>query len=154
MAVCLEKRGGKANVELQLVTFHCGDLTLGLDIGRIQEINRLTDIAQVPEAPRYVCGAISLRGDLATIIDLRTVLGMPRCEMTRRSRNVMVRHQGETVGLLVDGVSDIVVTRPDQIEKPPANLNGVDGRFFTGVYDTPTDIVVVLSLDEVLQFEA
>ncbi|MCA9171425.1 MAG: chemotaxis protein CheW [Planctomycetales bacterium] len=143
----------KTRRELQLVTFRCADLLLGLDIGRIQEINRHTDIASVPEAPQYVCGAINLRGDLATIIDLRTVLGMPRCDVTRRSRNVMVKHNGEMVGLLVDGVSDIVATSHDRIERPPANLNGIDGRFFLGVYDMPTEIVVVLDLDEVLTFE-
>lgn len=140
-----------ATRDLQLVTFRCGDLTLGMDIGHIQEINRHTEIAPVPEAPDYVCGAINLRGDLATIIDLRAVLGMPPAALTRRSRNVMVRHLGEMVGLLVDSVSDIVSVRGEEIEKPPANLNGVDGRFFHGVYDMPRDIIVVLDLKEVLR---
>ncbi len=62
--------------DLQLVTFRCGELLLGLNIEEVQEINRHIRVTTVPDSPDYVRGAINLRGDLATVIDLRAILGL------------------------------------------------------------------------------
>ena len=62
---------------LQLVSFNIGDEEFGVDILRVQEINRMVDITRVPNAPEYVFGVINLRGKVIPVIDLRTRLGMP-----------------------------------------------------------------------------
>lgn len=137
--------------DLQLVTFRCGELLLGLNIEEVQEINRHIRVTTVPDSPDYVRGAINLRGDLATVIDLRAILGLGSATPTSKSRNVMVQHHGENVGLLVDSVGDILRVPRHAIEAPPANLHGTDGRLFEGVFDTPQGIVLVLKREEVFQ---
>jgi purine-binding chemotaxis protein CheW len=116
----------------------------------VQEINRQSEITQVPHAADYVRGVINLRGDVATVVDLRTILGLPKSERNRQTRNLIVHHRGEAIGLLVDRISDILTLKGDQINPPPTNVNGVDGRLMSGVSTLDSEIVVLLNIDEVL----
>lgn len=134
----------------QYATFYVGELLLGVDIRQVQEINRQVDVTPVPNAPPHVRGVINLRGEVATVIDLRTVLGMPAAEETRDSRNLIVHSQGEAIGLWVDRISDILAVRPDEVTPTPANVDGVDGRFFRGVYSQDNNLIVLLDIEQVL----
>ena len=136
--------------ELQFATFYVGHMLLGVDIQVVQEINRQSEITQVPHAPEYVRGVINLRGDVATVVDLRSILGLPAAEAGRQTRNLIVHHHGEAIGLLVDRVADILTLRDDQINPPPTNVDGVDGRLMRGVCTLESEIVVLLDIDEVL----
>jgi purine-binding chemotaxis protein CheW len=139
-----------ATAELQFATFYVGHMLLGVDIRVVQEINRQSEITQVPHAPEYVRGVINLRGEVATVVDLRTILGLPTSDASQQTRNLIVHHQGEAIGLLVDRISDILTLREDEISPPPTNVDGVDGRLMSGVCTLDTDIVVLLDIDEVL----
>lgn len=134
----------------QFSTFYVGDLLLGVDIRLVQEINRQLDITPVPNAPSHVRGVINLRGEVATVIDLRTVLGLPEAEVQRDTRNLIVHSQGEAIGLWVDRISDILTVRPEEINEPPSNIDGVDGKFFLGVHALENDICVLLDVEQVL----
>jgi purine-binding chemotaxis protein CheW len=149
MSVAAIDRTG-ATVELQFATFYVGHMLLGVDIRVVQEINRQSEITQVPHAPEYVRGVINLRGEVATVVDLRTILGLPKSSSSQQTRNLIVHHQGEAIGLLVDRISDILTLREDEISPPPTNVDGVDGRLMSGVCTLDTDIVVLLDIDEVL----
>ncbi|WP_158545325.1 chemotaxis protein CheW [Bremerella cremea] len=139
--------------ELQLATFYVGDLLLALPIDYVQEINRNLDLTEVPHAPEHVRGVINLRGDVATVIDLRRILGFSPAEVAPQSRNLIVRSGGESIGLWVDQIADIITVSSDEIGPAPANVSGVEGRFFKGVYRTETDIVVLLDTGEALSVE-
>lgn len=139
-----------ATGSLQLATFYLGDLLLGIDIGNIQEITRMSVITPVPHAPPLVRGVINLRGEVVTIVDLRRVLSLGDPTGAGTARNVIIQFEGELIGLMVDRVSDIVTLDPDEVTAPPANVSGVEGRFFTGVVTTDSDIIVFLDLNEVL----
>lgn len=134
----------------QFATFCLGDLLFGLPIHQAQEINRHVQVTRVPQAPRSIRGVINLRGDVVTVVDLRAVLGLPPADATRLSRNVVIQSQGQLIGWIVDRIADILSIPEDQIVPPPANVAGVDGRFFRGVYTTASEIVVVLDVEEVL----
>jgi purine-binding chemotaxis protein CheW len=148
-AATLAERLG-TTAELQFATFYVGHMLLGVDIKVVQEINRQSEITQVPHAPEYVRGVINLRGDVATVVDLRTILGLPKSDSNQQTRNLIVHHQGEAIGLLVDRISDILTLRDDEINPPPTNVDGVDGRLMSGVCTLESEIVVLLDIDEVL----
>ena len=118
----------------QYATFHVGNLLLGVDIRQVQEINRQLEVTDVPQAPKSVRGVINLRGEVTTVIDLRTILGLEQTEVTRSSRNLIVNSKGESIGFLVDKISDIVALKSDQISPAPTNIKGVQGRYFIGVH--------------------
>ncbi|PQO35558.1 chemotaxis protein CheW [Blastopirellula marina] len=136
--------------EQQFVTFYLGELLMAIPIGCVQEINRQLECTPVPQAPSYVCGVVNLRGEVVTVVEPRQILRLPAGDQTRESRNLIINSHGESVGIMVDKVSDILTLTDDGVTPPPANLKGVEGRFFIGVHQRDEDVVVLLNIDEML----
>ena len=111
------------------------------------------EMTKVPQAPDYMVGILNLRGQIVTIIDLGQKLGLGSNELTNESRNIIVNAPGEYIGLLVSRISDVIMADPDKIEPAPANMNGVQGSFFTGVYKTESKLIGILDVKEVLRLE-
>ena len=137
-------------VEVELVTFYVNGLLLGAEIRYVEEINRHLDFTPVPDAPESVRGVMNLRGEVVTVLDLRTILGLGRTEAAKDTRNVILSVAGERTGLLVDRIADVVNARRDAIEASPANVTGVEGRFFQGVHKLERELLMVLNVAEVL----
>jgi purine-binding chemotaxis protein CheW len=135
---------------VQLATFYVADMCLALDISVIQEIIRDVKMTRVPRARPQVRGVINLRGEVTTVIDLRQVLGLPALESTTDTQIIIVRSQGESIGLIVDRVGDICDVDESSIVPPPPNVDSVDGRFFRGVCQREKEIILVLNIEEAL----
>jgi len=135
---------------LQCASFYLGDALMAIPIQQIEEITRHLLLTPVPHAPPYVRGVINLRGEVMTVIDLRAVLALGTTEITPQTRNVIVSSRGEHIGLLVDRIADVVTIESEQIEPPPANVSGVDGRFFRGVYKLERELLVILNIETVM----
>ena len=143
--------GSKTIVEL--ATFYIGDALCGMDILKIQEINKLMQMTKVPQAPDYVLGILNLRGQIVTIIDLGRKLGLGTTDITQDPRNIIVNSAGGHVGLLVRKISDVVSVDMDRREAAPANMRGIQGEYFNGVYKTDTKLIGILNVDKVLSIE-
>jgi len=135
-------------------TFCVADTLIGVPIDQVEEINHNLELTRVPHAASWVRGVMNLRGAVVTVIDLRVVLGMEPTEITRKTCNVVVRSEGEQIALLADCVADVVCTEAGDIEPPPANMVGADGRFFKGVYKLDRELLVILDVDAVLAGDA
>lgn len=135
--------------EIQLATFYVGDLFVGVEIDKVQEINRRTDLVPAPGAPSHVRGVVNLRGDVVTVLDLRQILGLPSKPIHRQNRNVVTHSNGELIGLLVDRIADILSISSFAISPAPANLD-VNEELLRGVCRTDKEILLILNLDHVL----
>jgi purine-binding chemotaxis protein CheW len=136
--------------DIELVTFHVGELLLGAEIRCIEEINRNVELTPVAQAPEAVRGVMNLRGEVVTVLDLRTILGLGQTEMTRNTRNIIVSAGGERTGLLVDSVADVVKAPGTEIEPVPPNISRAQARFFQGVYKLEHGLLVVLNVAEAI----
>jgi purine-binding chemotaxis protein CheW len=141
------ERSVKSAGEMEFVTFYVGNLLIGVDIQHVEEINRQVDVTPVPHAPPQVRGVINLRGEVVTVVDLRKVLDMGQTEVNQYSRTVVVNSGSEEIGLLVDRVADVMLARTDQIDPPPANVGGIAGQFFKGIYKLEKTLLIVLDVD-------
>jgi len=139
---------------IELATFYVDHALCGMDILKVQEINKLMEMTKVPQAPDYMVGILNLRGQIVTIIDLGQKLGLGNVEISNESRNIIINAPGEHVGLLVSRISDVVMADPDRIEPAPANMSGIQGSFFTGVYKTENKLIGILDVKEVLRIES
>ena len=148
-----ETKNTTATTLVELATFYIGDALCGMDILKIQEINKLMDMTKVPQAPSYVIGILNLRGQIVTIIDLGKKLGLGVTDTTLSSRNIIVNSPGEHVGLLVTRLSDVISADTDKIERAPANMGGIQGEFFSGVYKTTDRLIGILDINKVLRLE-
>ena len=138
---------------LDLATFFIGEALCGMDILKVQEINKLLDMTKVPHAPEYVKGILNLRGQIVTVIDLGRKLGLSITQFNPGTRNIIVNFQNEYIGFLVDRIGDVVKADIDKIEPPPSNIVGVQGSYFKGVLKTEKHLIGILNLEEVLKEE-
>ena len=138
---------------VELATFYIGNALCGMDILKVQEINKIMQMTKVPQAPEYVLGILNLRGQIVTIIDLGKKLGLGETGISHDTRNIIVNSSGGHVGLLVRSISDVVEANLERQEKPPANMKGIQGEFFTGVFKTETELIGILNVDKVLSIE-
>jgi purine-binding chemotaxis protein CheW len=138
---------------VELATFFVGEALCGMDILKVQEVNKLIEMTRVPQAPAYVLGILNLRGEIVTIIDLGKKLGLKSTELNDKTRNVIVNSNEEHIGLMVEQISDVVQAEWGKVENPPANIGGVQGRFFTGVYKTEDRLIGILDVEKVLEDE-
>jgi purine-binding chemotaxis protein CheW len=135
---------------LQLVSFNIGQEEFGVDILKVQEINRMLTVTHVPNSPHYVDGVINLRGKVIPIIDLRTRLGLERKEHDKDTRIIVVELEGKTVGFVVDAVSEVLRIPRNITEPPPVLASGVDSSYITAVGKLEDRLLILLDLDKVL----
>lgn len=137
---------------LQLVGFQLGKEEYGIDILKVQEINRITAITRIPQSPDFVEGVINLRGNVIPIIDLRKRFNMPEREYDKQTRIVVSEIEGRTVGLVVDTVSEVIRMDSDLIEPPPDLLNGSSkkGDYIKGVGKLDDKLLMLLDIDKIL----
>lgn len=151
----MEKNGLKHRNDkrLELATFFVGDVLYGIDILNIQEINRHVGVTTVPQAPAYVEGVLNLRGRIVTVIDLGKKLGLSPIQTGKDNRNIIIDSEDEYIGLTVDRISDVMTADKEKIELAPANIGGVQGRYFEGVYKTDNSLIGILNIKEVLSVD-
>ncbi len=135
---------------VELATFYVGEALCGMDILNVQEINKLMEMTKVPQSPDYVTGILNLRGQIVTVIDLGKKLGLASIDLDESARNIIVNSDQEYIGLLVSRISDVVTAQWDKVEEPPANINGVQGAFFKGVFKTKESLIGILDVNKVL----
>ena len=135
---------------VDLATFTIGGAAYGIDILKIQEINKLRELTPVPGAPPYVQGILNLRGQIVTVIDLGLKLGLSNTHPEDPGRNIIIRSRGEYIGLLVEQISDVVKVTLNDVDSPPANMNGIHGEFFHGVIKTIDRLIGILDIEKIL----
>ncbi len=138
---------------LQLVSFKIGDEEFGVNILKVQEINRMLQITKVPNAPSFVEGVVNLRGKVIPIIDLRSRLNMPKIEFDSKTRIVVVEIDGRIVGFIVDEVSEVLRIPKSITEPPPPVVAGINSDFITAVGKLEDRLLILLDLDRVLKAE-
>ena len=95
---------------LQLVSFTVAAEEYGLDILRVQEIIRTQQLTRVPNLPDYVEGVINLRGKVIPVVALRRRLGLETIASDKNTRIVVVDIHGQTLGFIVDAVSEVLAS--------------------------------------------
>ena len=139
-----------AGAEMQLVVFELGDESYAVDISRVQDINRMQEITEIPHAPESVVGVINLRGRVIPVIDLRKRFGLPEAVHTKDTRIVVVHLEGNLIGVIVDAVSQVLRIPADIVEPPSPVLAGVDSKYLRGIAKLDDKLVILLDLDFVL----
>jgi purine-binding chemotaxis protein CheW len=145
--------GSVADELVQLVSFKIGVEEFGVDILKVQEINRMLDVTRVPNAPEHVEGVINLRGKVIPIINLRRRFGMERKERDKDTRIVVVELSGKVVGFVVDAVSEVLRIPRNVTEPPPSLVAGVEAEYITAVGKLEDRLLILLDLEKVLSME-
>jgi purine-binding chemotaxis protein CheW len=137
--------------ELHLVTFALDREEFGIPIGQVREVIRVSDITRVPQARPHVRGVTNLRGRILAVVEIRTRMGLPAAEITPRSRVVVVGIRERTLGILVDGVSQVVKVSSATVTPAPEEVVSPGTDYITGVARWNSRLIILLDLEKVLQ---
>lgn len=149
MAEALEK---EAETHQEIVSFAIGDQGFCFDIRYVVEIRGWTPTTVLPHAPSYVKGLMNLRGTVLPVVDLSMRLGLGLTEPSARHVIIIVRISDQTVGFLVESVSDILTVESDDI-KPTPDIDVSDSKnFVRGVFSIGDDLVRLIDVPATLPF--
>lgn len=137
----------------QWVTFQLDQEKYGVNVLRVQEIIRMTEITPVPGAPGYVLGVINLRGNVVPIISTRDRFNLPAAEPTPETRIILVNLEKQVVGIVVDSVAEVVNLEAGEIEKAPSMDKDEWVQFIHGVARRQSDLLILLDLSKLLSEE-
>ena len=151
-AVRATAKGGK------YLTFALGREEYGLEILKVREIIGFMDVTAVPRTPAYVRGVINLRGQVISVIDLRTKFEMPVAEKTGETCIIVVeiRSSGRKLntGIVVDRVCEVLDISGDRIEGPPSFGASLSTDFILGMGKIGDAVKILLDIDQVLDADA
>ena len=133
-----------------LATFYVREALYALDAAGIQEVIRMGPLTPVRHSPPEVAGILNLRGKIITVLDLGLRLGFPKIVPSGASRIFIMEDRNEFVGLLVDRVDEVVEVERAEWQAPPANVRGIQGRFFLGVCRSGGRAITVLDPGPIL----
>lgn len=138
---------------LQWVTFRLASEKYGINVMKVQEVLRYTEIAPVPGAPSYVLGIINLRGNVVTVIDTCQRFGLPPIDVTESTRIVIIEANQQVIGILVDAVAEVVYLRASEIEIAPNVGNDESAKFIQGVSHKGGELLILVDLNKLLDEE-
>ncbi|MCP4649007.1 MAG: chemotaxis protein CheW [PVC group bacterium] len=140
--------------EVQMVVFRIKDEEFGVEISQVKEILKLVPITRMPKSPVFIEGVINLRGQIITVVDLAKRFDLLSQGRTETSRIMVVEVGENTVGMIVDSVSEVLRLSSDDIEKTPALIEtNVHERYLRGVGKIDDRLLILLDLNEVLSQE-
>jgi len=134
----------------EYVTAVIGGQLFGLPILRVQDVFLPERITRVPLAPPEVAGVLNLRGRIVTLIDMRRSLGLEESSVKGQRMAIGVERAGESYGLLIDSVGEVLKLDEAAREPNPVNLDPRLARVSLGIHRLEGQLLMVVDVDRVL----
>lgn len=131
----------------EFLSFRLGGEEYGVDILKVQEIRSYDTVTRLPEAPDYIKGVINLRGTIVPVIDMRLKLKLGQADFDKHTVMIILNVADKVIGMVVDGVSDVITLAASQI-RPPPEFNGVmDTRYITGLGAVDDRMLILVDIE-------
>lgn len=132
------------------LTFTLAEENYGLDISHVIEIIGVQKITQVPDMPPYIKGVINLRGQVIPVMDMRQRFHLPPQEYDQRTCIVVTEVAGQTMGMIVDLVNEVVDIPESQVEPPSNQDANPAGSYVKGLGKIGESIRILLDTEKIL----
>lgn len=134
---------------LEFLCFRVSDEIYGINIMDIKEIIKPREVTEIPRAPTFVSGVLSLRGTIIPVIDMRIRMGLAVENPNGKERIVVIKNNNSFSGLLVDEVIQVVQVQPNALEAAPTVLDGIDRDFVSGLGRSDGRLIIILNLENI-----
>ncbi|HIQ38469.1 MAG TPA: purine-binding chemotaxis protein CheW [Methanothermococcus okinawensis] len=140
----------------KMVVFRLGPNEYALKVDEVREVLKLQDITALPNSPDYVIGVTNIRGEITPIIDLRKKLNIPGHYEEDRERDkemlvMVVEIDGVPVGILVDGVSDVIQIPKENIEKVDGVGSNMGVDYIEGIAKIDNRLIIILNINKLIK---
>ncbi|MFB9869444.1 chemotaxis protein CheW [Vreelandella sulfidaeris] len=137
----------------EFLVFSLGDEEYAIDILKVQEIRGYENVTRIANAPDFIKGVTNLRGVIVPIVDLRIKFHLENVEYGGQTVVIVVNVADRVVGIVVDGVSDVMTLTPDQIKPAPEFGVTLSSDFLSGLGSLDDRMLVLVDIDKLLTSE-
>jgi len=141
---------GAVSTQREFLSFRLGAEEYAIDILRVQEIRGYDPVTTLVNAPPFVKGVINLRGVIVPIVDLRVRFRLPAPPYDAFTVVIILEVAGRTVGVVVDGVADVLVLGTEEIRPAPDFSSAVDTRYILGLASRGERLLVVTDIERMM----
>lgn len=134
----------------EFLTFTLGKEEYGVDILKVQEIRGYDTVTQIPDTPAFIKGVINLRGTIVPVVDLRIKFNLGKVEYNELTVMIVLNINGRVVGVVVDGVSDVIMLEDSQIMPPPEFGGAMDTRYLAGLGTVDQRMLILVDIEKLI----
>jgi purine-binding chemotaxis protein CheW len=134
----------------EFVTVYIADQLFGIPVEIIHDVFQPQAITEVPLSGPEVGGVLNLRGKIVTALDVRHRLGLEPRDKTKKCMAVGIEKNGESYGILIDRVGEVLRLSNDAYERNPANLDSRWREFSKGIYRLEGELLVIFDVELLL----
>jgi purine-binding chemotaxis protein CheW len=134
----------------RLLTFSLSDQWFALDVSHVKEISRLGTVTRVPLVRDHVLGVVNLRGNITAVIDVRSLLALPRKPLSSSARVVVIKSDNLEAGIVAEVVSEVVEVNRDTIEPPLLTIDREIAKFYDGTFNQTGNQTICLNPGAIL----
>ncbi|MBC3765456.1 chemotaxis protein CheW [Neptunicella marina] len=134
----------------EFLSFVLGDEHYALDIMAVKEIRGYEAVTKIANAPPFIKGVINLRGEIVPIVDLRIKFDVGEVTYNEFTIVIMLHVHNRVVGIVVDGVSDVIKLQDDDIRPPPEFGVAFDSRYLLGLVPIDDHMVILVNIERLI----
>ncbi len=134
----------------EFLTFMLGGEEYGLDILKVQEIRGYDAVTTIANTPAFIKGVINLRGIIVPIVDLRIKFNLGTVEYNPFTVVIILRLGRRVMGMVVDGVSDVITLAPEQIKAVPEFSSVLDTRYIVGLGAVDSRMIILIDIERLM----
>ncbi|MBP2197449.1 chemotaxis protein CheW [Erwiniaceae bacterium L1_54_6] len=137
----------------EFLVFTLGDEEYGIDILKVQEIRGYDQVTRIANTPEFIKGVTNLRGVIVPIIDLRVKFSQPDVDYNENTVVIVLNLEHRVVGIVVDGVSDVLSLTQDQIRPAPEFAVTMSTEYLTGLGALGERMLILVDIEKLLSSE-
>jgi purine-binding chemotaxis protein CheW len=145
--------GTRAIQPTEILAFRLGIEEYGIDLKKVQELRGYDAVTHIAGAPDFIKGVINLRGIIVPIIDMRIKFRLGTATYNQFTVVIILNVAGRTVGMVVDGVSDVIMLVPEQIKPAPGLGSAVDADYLIGMGTLDDRMLLLVDIDRLMSSE-
>lgn len=142
-----------ASTVQEFLTFSLGDENYAIDILTVKEIRGYESVTKIANAPPFIKGVINLRGDIVPIVDLRIKFNVGQVTYDEFTIVIVLHIRSRIVGIVVDGVSDVVGLSKEQLRPPPDFGVAFNSRYLLGLASVNEQMIILVDINELISSE-
>ena len=134
----------------EYLTFVLGDEEYGIEILKVQEIRGYDAVTQIANTPDFIKGVVNLRGKIVPIVDLRIKFHLGKVVYDEFTVVIILNLGGRVVGIVVDGVSDVMDLKEDQLRDVPSLVTSIDTKYIVGLATVEQQMLILVDIEQLM----
>ncbi len=141
---------GMTSAAGEYLTFVLGAEEYGLEILKVQEIRGYDAVTPIANTPAFIKGVVNLRGKIVPIVDLRIKFNLGKVAYDEFTVVIILNLSGRVVGIVVDGVSDVMALKDDQLREVPSLVTSIDTKYIVGLATVDQQMLILVDIERLM----